>query len=291
MAVRSEHHSHTSPISKTVFVTGASGAVGRTIAITFRRHGYTVYGLVRSKERADKALLVQEEIIPVIGDSGDPKTYCDVIAKAGILVEASTLTSSPDYINNVINEAKKGRMENGDLKSVVWITGFLQYPFEPEVFKSEGVNVTSVRPSFLYGPNGGPAWREIFFKPLPVGKVQIHGKKDKRWPWCHVIDFGEALPLIIQNIDKVKGRSVAVGSGENLPTYEELAIASARAQGYQGEFEYVPAPDASFYQAVDLDIPNFDNSFITSLGWKPRFDNKNIISNIPILLESYKAFN
>jgi len=282
----------TSPISKTVFITGANGAIGRSVAISFRRQGYTVYGLVRSVEKAQKALLSQEEIIPVIGDSGDPKTYAHFIEKSGIIIESSTLTASNAYILNVINEAKKAKTETGELKIVIWVTGYLQHPFEDEVFKIEGVNILSVRPTFVYGLNGGPVWKYIFFAPLKEGqKVPIHGSKDKRWPWCHLIDLAEAFPIIVQNIDKCNRKFVRVGLSSNTsPSYEEVVIASARAMGYKGEFEYIPAPDGSFFQAVDRET-TCDNSFITSLGWKPKFDTSNLISNIPLYWESFKAFS
>lgn len=52
-------------MATTVFVTGAAGLVGLSVAKTFKRQGYIVYGLVRSEEKA-KALL-REEIIPVMG--------------------------------------------------------------------------------------------------------------------------------------------------------------------------------------------------------------------------------
>jgi nucleoside-diphosphate-sugar epimerase len=108
---------------------------------------------------------------------------------------------------------------------------------------------------------------------------------------CHLIDFGEAFPILVQNIAKVKGTWVRVGLSESQsPTYEEIVKASAWAQGYTGEFEYVPAPEGSFYKMVDVET-TCDNSLITSLGWKPKFDSRNLISNIPIYLASYLAFS
>jgi len=97
----------------------------------------------------------------------------------------------------------------------------------------------------------------IFFKPIQ-GKVKIYGNKDKRWAWCHVIDLGEAFPLIVENKDKAKGKIFLVGSTENVPTFEQLVIATARVQGYNGDFDYEPAPEGSFYKLVDFDVPHRD---------------------------------
>jgi NAD(P)-dependent dehydrogenase (short-subunit alcohol dehydrogenase family) len=52
-------------MATTVFIAGASGLIGLSVAKAFKRQGYIVYGLVRSEEKA-KALL-REEIIPVYG--------------------------------------------------------------------------------------------------------------------------------------------------------------------------------------------------------------------------------
>lgn len=48
-----------------VIVTGANGFIGLATAKALRRAGHTVYGLVRSQEKAKE--LVLNEIIPVIG--------------------------------------------------------------------------------------------------------------------------------------------------------------------------------------------------------------------------------
>jgi len=84
---------------------------------------------------------------------------------------------------------------------------------------------------------------------------------------------------------------VRIGLSEALsPTYEEIVKASARAMGYKGEFEYLPPPDGSLVKFLDEER-TADNSFITSLGWKPKFDTRNLIPNIPLYWESFKAFN
>jgi len=49
--------------------------LGRAVALAFRSQGYTVYGLVRSEEKAKEAKLMQEEIIPVIGDPNKPEDF------------------------------------------------------------------------------------------------------------------------------------------------------------------------------------------------------------------------
>ncbi|MCB0300059.1 MAG: NAD-dependent epimerase/dehydratase family protein [Calditrichaeota bacterium] len=55
-----------------VFITGATGYIGFNVALAFRRAGYEIWGLTRSREKA--RLLLQSEIHPVIGSLDEPKT-------------------------------------------------------------------------------------------------------------------------------------------------------------------------------------------------------------------------
>src|SRR2546427_11634810 len=70
-----------------VFVTGATGYVGSSVATAFRRAGHHVWGLTRSQAKARR--LAQREIEPVVGDLADPKSYADVAAECAVLVHAA----------------------------------------------------------------------------------------------------------------------------------------------------------------------------------------------------------
>src|SRR5438309_5142533 len=83
-----------------VFVTGATGYVGWSVATAFRRAGHRVWGLTRSEAKARR--LAQQEIEPVVGDLGDPKTYADVAAECAALVHAAF-----EYSANGIAKDKK----------------------------------------------------------------------------------------------------------------------------------------------------------------------------------------
>src|SRR5256712_3342277 len=83
-----------------VFVPGATGYVGWSVATAFRRAGHRVWGLTRSEAKAPR--LAQQEIEPVIGDLGDPKTYADVAAECAVLVHAAF-----EYSANGVAKDKK----------------------------------------------------------------------------------------------------------------------------------------------------------------------------------------
>src|SRR6267378_6473603 len=70
-----------------VFVTGATGYIGFTVAVALRRAGYRVSGLARSESKARR--LMQHEIEPVIGDLADPKTYLEAASECALLVHTA----------------------------------------------------------------------------------------------------------------------------------------------------------------------------------------------------------
>jgi len=70
-----------------VFVTGATGYVGFAVATALRRTGHDVYGLTRAAAKAPH--LARQEIRPVIGDIGDPKSYADTAGACGGLDRAA----------------------------------------------------------------------------------------------------------------------------------------------------------------------------------------------------------
>ena len=72
-----------------VFVTGASGCLGSSVAAAFRRAGHEVWGLVRSAEKA--RVLAREEIHPVLGDLEKPETFVSVAEACSVLVHTAAV--------------------------------------------------------------------------------------------------------------------------------------------------------------------------------------------------------
>lgn len=70
-----------------VFVTGASGYIGGTIAARLRAHGHAVAGLVRSKEKA--AALRQLGVEPIAGSLDDVHVLADAARRADAVVNAA----------------------------------------------------------------------------------------------------------------------------------------------------------------------------------------------------------
>jgi len=68
-----------------VLVTGANGLIGGGVALALRRAGHTVYGLIRNEKQ--QAKLLENEIIPVIGDGTDIKNWSSILTKVNVVID------------------------------------------------------------------------------------------------------------------------------------------------------------------------------------------------------------
>lgn len=71
-----------------LFITGASGYIGFNAAKAMRRAGYSVYGLVRNKQKTN--VLASAEIYPGLGDMADPSSCREVVESCSILIHRAS---------------------------------------------------------------------------------------------------------------------------------------------------------------------------------------------------------
>ncbi len=71
-----------------MFVTGASGYIGFAITSALSAAGHHVFGLVRSKEKADMISSVEAE--PVHGSMSDPSSYEEAARKCQVLIHCAS---------------------------------------------------------------------------------------------------------------------------------------------------------------------------------------------------------
>lgn len=82
-------------------------------------------------------------------------------------------------------------------------------------------------------------------------------------------DLCAAYLSILEKRDKVGGQTFRVGELSGSPSYEQVRRACAKAAGIKAEPEFGEAQ--GFEKALDIDIPQFDNSStINILGWKAK---------------------
>lgn len=156
-----------------------------------------------------------------------------------------------------------------------------------ELLRQSGVNFTSVRPVYIYGPLNYNPVEEWFFHRLAAGRpIPVPGSGQQVTQLGHVKDLATAFVKILGN--KKAARQIYNISGERFVTFDGIAKACAKAMG-------VPEPELVHFNAKEFDFgkdkpfPMRDQHFFASvdkamadLDWEPEF------SLLDGLKDSYK---
>ncbi|KAM7273994.1 hypothetical protein ACFE04_028658 [Oxalis oulophora] len=142
---------------------------------------------------------------------------------------------------------------------------------------SKGVNWTSIRPVYIYGPLNYNPVEEWFFHRLKAGRpIPIPGSGVQITQLGHVKDLATAFIQVLGN--EKASKQVYNIAGEKYVTFDGLARACAKAGGF-------PEPELVHYNPKEFDFgkkkafPFRDQHFFASvekakheLGWKPEFN-------------------
>ena len=145
-----------------------------------------------------------------------------------------------------------------------------------ELLAARGVNFTSIRPVYIYGPLNYNPVEEWFFHRIAAGRpIPIPGSGLQVTQLGHVQDLADAFVAVLGN-PAAAGQVYNI-AGDRLVTFAGLARACAQAAG-------APEPELVFYNPKDFDFgkakafPFRDQHFFTSvakaqaeLGWAPKF--------------------
>lgn len=144
------------------------------------------------------------------------------------------------------------------------------------LLEQRGVNWTSIRPVYIYGPLNYNPVEEWFFHRIKAGRpVPVPGSGMQVTQLGHVKDLAAAFVKCLSNPKAFK--QVYNISGEKYVTFDGMAIACARAMG-------APEPEIVHFNAKDFDFgkkkpfPFRDQHFFASvdkamreLDWAPEF--------------------
>ena len=145
------------------------------------------------------------------------------------------------------------------------------------LLQASGVNYTSVRPVYIYGPLNYNPVEEWFFHRIAAGRpIPVPGSGMQITQLGHVKDLATAFVKILGNSKASK--QIYNVAGEKYATFDGIAKACAAAAGK-------PAPELVHFNPKDFDFgklksfPMRDQHFFTSvekamrdLDWKPEFD-------------------
>lgn len=140
-----------------------------------------------------------------------------------------------------------------------------------------GINWTSLRPVYIYGPLNYNPVEEWFFHRLKAGRpIPIPNSGLQMTQLGHVKDLARAFLMVLGN--EKASKQVYNISGAKYVTFSGLAKACAKAAGF-------PEPEIIHFNPKEFDFgkkksfPLRDQHFFTSiekaqtdLGWKPEFD-------------------
>lgn len=144
------------------------------------------------------------------------------------------------------------------------------------LLEKKGVNWTSIRPVYIYGPLNYNPVEEWFFHRLKAGRpIPVPGSGLQITQLGHVKDLATAFLKALGN-DKASKQVYNI-SGKKYVTFDGIAKACAKAGGF-------PAPEIVHFNAKDFDFgkskafPLRDQHFFTSiekakvdLDWEPEF--------------------
>lgn len=234
--------------------------------------------------------MIEDEIVPVIGEASKPDGFKQVIKKCGIIIECATCTPSSEIMDNLMKEVVgSGKDEHGNKKLYIQTTGFMQYAFEDHVLKNENITGCIVRPAFVYGGSGGIVFRDCLFKHDKTKKFKIGADPKNVWPWVHICDLAEGYMLILDHKDKIQGQIFRIGELDPSITYEKLRIACGKAMGVNvTDIEY-GNPEGLEMFLKETHVTSFENEATKEiLKWKPKFPC--VLTNLDVAYKSFVAW-
>src|SRR6266571_4649113 len=251
-----------------VFLTGATGYVGFAVATALRRAGHDVYGLTRAAAKVPQ--LARQEIRPVIGDIGDPKSYADTAEECSVLVHAAFESSA-----SAVAKDKTALVA-------------LRPAHEQLVLQAKAVRGLVIRPGCVYGGRGGMTGD--WFAAAAAGKPPtVVGSSQNRWAMVHIDDLADAY---VRAAERGLTGEVFDVTDRSRATVLEMATAAARAAGFQGELRPVPLGEArrtmgDFADALALDQHVDARKAVRLLDWQPRHGG--FVDEADILYAAWKA--
>lgn len=288
-----------------IFITGASGYIGGSVAAKLLAQGHTVYGLARSAQRA--AQVRQHGMIPVVGTLDDAERLASAAAGADLVINAASsdhlgavqamlaaLAGSDKLFIHTSGSSIVGSRAGGELVHDVFDEST---PFVPSAGRAarvalndevlaaaaDGVRVVILCPSLIYGEGRG-VHRESMQVPwllqlaMKTGAVKHVGRGENRWSNVHIDDLVDLYSLVVEQSQTASSGPHGlyfVENGEN--SMLEVCRAIAGTMGLGGETLAMSATQAAeVWGDGPANNTMGSNSRVRALrarrelGWQPR---------------------
>jgi nucleoside-diphosphate-sugar epimerase len=302
-----------------IFLTGATGYIGRAVLDTLVRSGHQVTALVRDNEKA--ARVAARGAHPVVGNLADPGSYratadaqdgyvhtaFDSSGSQGIAVDRQT-------IDVLLGAARRPRTSNAlppaprflIYTSGIWVIGraseavdegaalnplaLVQWRVEHEAAvlaaQSDVLRTAVVRPAVVYG--GGDGIVGDLFKMATNGLVRVIGDGNNHWPLIYDRDLADLYGKIAAN-DSASGVFNANDEGDE--TVNDIVSAISPYLPHRPDVRYVPIEEARSKMGPYADALALDQVIRSrrsrALGWSPSLHS--VAGNAARLLEEWRA--
>lgn len=228
--------------NKKVLLAGATGYLGKHIAVELQKQQYPATILVRDKSKVQSELKKLETLVAEVTRSDTLKGIMDdidaVISTIGITKQKDGLTyMDVDYQANLnlLNEAKKA-----GVKKFIYVSAFkadklshLKMCYAKERFveelKKSGLDYCIIR------PNGFFSDMTEFLKMAKKGKAELFGDGNFRMNPIHGRDLAEICVYAIDGIEK----TIEVGGSEVL-THTEMVDLAFSTLNKKAKVSYMP---------------------------------------------------
>jgi len=278
-----------------VFLTGATGYIGTSVAEALQKAGHHVIGLARSRESAEK--LAKRGIEAHSGDMRDKTSLTSAAKRAdGVIHAASPSDATSAELDNLVLDAILGELKGtGDpfvYTSGVWVLGDTGGRFADEGFPlnptplvtwraecekrvlasaKDGIRSSVIRPAIVYGRGGGIPG-SLVQSGRDKGTVVYVGDGDNHWPGVHVDDLAN---LYVAVLEQAPAGSVFLAAQGDAVNVREVALAASEAAGKPGYIASWPLEEArktlgAYADALVLDQKISGEKAKKVLGWKPK---------------------
>lgn len=283
-----------------IFVTGASGYIGGSVAAALTKAGHSVRGLVRSPERA--AAVQQRGIEPVIGTLADAPLLAQQVREADAVINTANsddrgaveamlpaLAGSGKAFLHTSGSSIVGDMAGGERGEKIYQDDTPVQPLPGKAARvaidrlildaaKNGVRSVIVCPTMIYG-HGHGVHAESVQVPRLIALAKKHGagchvgNGENIWSNVHIDDL---VPLYLLALEKAPaGAFYYAENGEN--SYREIAAAISRMLGLGGRTEPMTLKDAvAEFGETAAQFSYGSNSRVRAvrarreLGWVPK---------------------
>ena len=252
-----------------VFLTGATGYIGGTVAVALIAAGHEVVGLVRPEKQSLEDALKAKGIKPVFGSLDDNALLTDMANETDAVINAANVDhrGSTETFLSALNGTNKpyiqtsgsgitADMAGGEPTAAIYEDDDVIIPLPVRAARiainnyvlaaaANGIRTAVIAPPMIYGQGTGmnpnsiqvPAMIKVAKK---SGVAKYVGRGENRWSNVHVEDLADLYLAVLEH--GKAGAFYYAENGEN--SLREVAMTISRMLGYGNRAESLTVPQA-----------------------------------------------